>query len=90
MRSRAPMRPWSGMKFLIPSTPYLPLPSAVIDGITTRGGSLAGPEGPVDVVVLPEDADLGRVRHSAAARWIGEGALIMWEGAFLRALHARP
>lgn len=89
MKLEAPCLPWKGMRFLVPSTPYLPPSHTVVDGVRRRGGVLAGPEGPVDVVVLPERADLARVRHAAAARWIGRGALIMWEAAFLRTLRAR-
>jgi hypothetical protein len=86
VRFQALNLPWQGMRFLVPSTPYMPPSQTVVDGVQRRGGSLAGPDGPVDVVVLPERADLKRVRHAAAARWIGRGALIMWEGAFLRTL----
>ncbi len=90
MRIPLKFRPWQGMRFHIPNPPRSQSPHTLSMGIRERGGVLVGAEGPVDILVLPETVDLSRHRHGAAAQWVEQGAVVMWEAAFLKALHLVP
>ncbi|MEW6351452.1 MAG: hypothetical protein AB1646_20560 [Thermodesulfobacteriota bacterium] len=76
-------RKWTGHRFLVP----LNLQGFSKDEmrliIEARGGQVVGPEGPVDVVVLPNRVDFcpghWGTRNRIAERWIRNGAKVLWE-----------
>lgn len=77
-------RDWAGVRFLVP----LPLkrfrPEEIRTLIEGRGGVVAGREGPVDAIVLPDVFTFtgSRPRNADAEKWMRKGASVLLEKNF--------
>lgn len=75
---------WAGVRFLVPVPLKRFRPEEVRMLVEGRGGVLAGPEGPVSVVLLPDVFTFtgSRPRNTEAEKWIRKGASVLLEKNF--------
>jgi hypothetical protein len=79
------MHRWPGKRFLVPLALEHHGLDLVKSEIEARGGYVVTcPEGPVDVVLLPDDVDFVWTRNKAAELWVRRGAEVLWEKNFPR------
>lgn len=81
-------REWRGVRFLIPARleDFEREEAALL--IERRGGQVVDATGPADVLLLPDRLEFcpGTLRsgHKVAAKWIRDGARVLWERDFPR------
>jgi len=85
---------WTGINFRAPLQLVRYDLEEVESIVENWGGTIAGPEGPVDVVILPDSVDFCPTatgsRESEAEKWLRKGARVMWERNFPKPSPTKP